>query len=57
MVINETKNLGSPVLRAVAPMFCRLVGEEPVLIHPRRYCTIYDVRSWAISNVEATDSL
>lgn len=57
MVIKEMKNVGSPVLRAPAPMFCCLVGEEPVLIHPRRHCAIYDVRSGAVNNKEATDSL
>ena len=57
MVIDEMKNVGSPVLRAPAPMFRRLVGEEPVLIHPGRQGTVYDVRSGAINNVEATDIL
>ena len=57
MVINEMKDVGSPVLGASAPMLCRFVGEEPVLIHPRRQGAIYDVRSGATTNDKATDIL
>ena len=57
MIFVEAKNAGSPISGAPAPVLCCFEGEKPVLIHPRRKCTMRAVKIAQSNDDEFTNSL